>query len=104
MVRVVATMQTYTTRAAGLGSIVKVADRFGRSSEYELIGPSERHEARERVTLDSPVGHALLGARPGDYVRVTMSNGRQRRVRVMDVIPRSPGSLHAALEAGVAAA
>ena len=37
------------------------------------------------VTLASPVGTALWGARPGDVVRVELPNGRDRTLRVLDV-------------------
>ncbi len=83
--------------AAGPGSIVKVADRLGRNSVYELIARPDPADAREKVTLGSPVGRALLGARQGDYVNVTLANGRRRRVRVIDVTPMPRGPLHAAL-------
>jgi len=73
------------TAGAGLGSVVRVADRAGRTSEFQLVGRPAPDDVRERVTLASPTGEALLGARPGDYVRITLPNGRQRRVRVTDV-------------------
>ena len=69
---------------ARAGSVVRVADRAGRISEYELIERSET-AARERVTVSSPVGQALLGARPGELIPITFGNGRRRRVRVLDV-------------------
>ena len=78
---------------AGLGSAVTVADRVGRISTYELI---ERPERRLNVTPGSPVGKALLGARPGDYVRFVEPNGRHRRVRVLDVTPTPEGPANAA--------
>src|SRR3954468_22618706 len=56
---------------AGPGSIVTVSDRAGRTSEYELLGRPDPDAARQRVPVASPVGRALLGARPGDYVHVT---------------------------------
>ncbi len=89
---------------AGVGSIVTVSDRAGRTSEYELIERSDPEGARQKVTLGSPVGKALLGVRPGDYVRVALSNGRQRRVRVIDVAPGTLAPSHAALGRSAAAA
>jgi transcription elongation GreA/GreB family factor len=73
---------------AGPGSIVRVSDRAGRTSEYELLGRPDPDAARQRVPIASPVGRALLGARPGDYVHVTSPNGRRRRVRVTEVQSR----------------
>ena len=80
---------------AGIGSIVNVQDRGGRSTEYELVGRSLPEPRRSQVMLGSPTGKALLGARPGDVVRVTLPNGRSRRVRVINVTPTLAGSLRA---------
>jgi hypothetical protein len=80
---------------AGVGWIVKVADRAGRTTEYELVGPTEGEPVREHVSLASATGKALLGARPGDRVRVTHANGRQRRVRVVNVKPALTAGLRA---------
>jgi transcription elongation GreA/GreB family factor len=76
-----------TAGGAGLGSIVKVEDRAGRTLEYELVTAAAPEPKPLQATLDSPTGEALLGARPGDFVRVALPNGRTRRVRVRDVTP-----------------
>jgi transcription elongation GreA/GreB family factor len=82
---------------AGVGSIIRVADRFGRTLDYELVASPEETGAPEKVALGSRVGQALLGARPGDRVGITLGNGRRRRVRVLTVQPRALGSLRATL-------
>ena len=71
-------------RGARLGSIVEVVDRAGRRTQYELVSPAPGPYP-VAVTPESPTGRALWGARPGDAVRVTLSNGRERRVRVTSV-------------------
>ena len=73
------------SNAAGLGSIVKVEDRAGQMTEYELVGLTDQKPPPERVALASATGKALLGARPGDVLRIELPNGRQRRVRVTNV-------------------
>jgi transcription elongation factor GreA len=70
---------------AGLGSTVRVADDAGRTHEYELIGRRRQHSARHEITMASPVGQALRGARPGDVVHVALPSGRNRTLRVLDV-------------------
>ena len=69
---------------AAIGSIVRVADRNGRISEYELVSRPDA-TAPEPVPLASSVGQALSGALPGDDIQITLGNGRRRRVRVLDV-------------------
>jgi transcription elongation GreA/GreB family factor len=78
---------------AGIGSIVTVQDRRGGTTEYELVARSAPEPRRQQSALGSPTSTALLGARPGDYVRVTLPNGRQRRVRVTGVTPAPAGQL-----------
>jgi transcription elongation GreA/GreB family factor len=80
---------------AGVGAIVRVADRTGRVTEYELL---PRPDTRQRIAVGSPVGRALLGARPGDLIPITLPNGRRRRVRVLGVQRAEPVSLHSVLE------
>ena len=70
---------------AGLGSKVRVADEAGRATEYVLIGRRGEQSCRSEVTMASPVGKALWGARSGDLVHVTLPNGRARTLRVLDV-------------------
>lgn len=71
--------------AAGLGATVRVVDEEGRTTDYDLIGRRRQGSERREVTLASPVGKALWGARPGDVVRVELPNGRDRTLRVLDV-------------------
>jgi transcription elongation factor GreA len=67
---------------AGLGSTVRVSDDAGRESEY-----------RYAVTIASPVGEALWGARPGDVLTISLPAGRSRTVHVLDVIHASLATL-----------
>jgi transcription elongation GreA/GreB family factor len=95
-------LHNVATRGAGLGSIVRVADRAGRTSEYELVGRPDPAAARQKGILASQNGEALLGARPGDYVQVTLANGRQRRVRIVSITP--PDLLRAPFDSRAACA
>jgi transcription elongation factor GreA len=71
--------------AAGLGSIVRVTDATGRGFEYELIGRRGVDSTSRQVSLASPIGKALAGARPGDVAHVALPNGGVRELRVVDV-------------------
>jgi transcription elongation GreA/GreB family factor len=73
---------------AGLGSTVRVADDKGRTMEYHLIGRRSQDSERHEVTLASPVGKALWGARPGDVVQVRLPNGRDRTLASPDSTTR----------------
>jgi transcription elongation factor GreA len=71
--------------AAGLGALVRVVDDEGRTSEYEIVGRRSPTARRSEVTPASPVGEALIGARPGDAAQIRLPDGRRRTVRVLDV-------------------
>jgi transcription elongation factor GreA len=73
--------------AAGLGSSVLVEDEDGASARFVLIGRRSSESARHEITLASPVGKALKGARSGDTVEVELPSGRVRRLRVLEVEP-----------------
>jgi transcription elongation factor GreA len=76
-----------THGTAGLGSIVRVIDGAGRTTEYELVGRRAPDSHRHAVSLASPVGKALAGARRGDVVEAVLPSGRRRRLRVLRVEP-----------------
>jgi len=71
--------------AAGLGSRVEVADAAGRTTEYQLVGRRSSASPSHEVSLSSPVGRALAGARAGDVIHVRLPNGRERVVTVLAV-------------------
>jgi transcription elongation factor GreA len=79
-----------------LGCTVRVAGDGGRTAAYVLIGRRSDDSARHEVSSGSPVGRALLGARPGQLVRVELPDGRDRSLRILDV---TPGSIRAQMAA-----
>jgi transcription elongation factor GreA len=71
--------------AAGLGSKVEVADAAGRTAEYQLVGRRSSTSPADELSLSSPVGRALAGARAGDVIHVRLPNGRDRVLTVLAV-------------------
>ena len=67
----------------GLGSVVDVKDEFGKQT-FTIVGPAEVDVASGRISLESPVGKALLGHRNGESVDV-QSPGGPRRVKIVRV-------------------
>jgi transcription elongation factor GreA len=57
-----------------LGSKVKVKDELGETS-YTIVGPPEADPAKGLISLESPVGKALLGKAKGDKVKVSTPGG-----------------------------
>jgi transcription elongation factor GreA len=71
-----------TTDVVAFGSTVGVVDESsGRALEFTLVGPTEADLKSGRLSAESPVARALVGARAGDVVSVETPGG-QRRYRV----------------------
>ena len=69
--------------AAGLGSSIEVKDEFGKQT-FTIVGPAEVDVAAGRISLESPVGKALLGHNVGDEVEVQSPSG-SRKVRITGI-------------------
>jgi transcription elongation factor GreB len=54
---------------------VTVEDEDGALQRYQLVGPDEFDASAGRISVDSPVGRALLGRRLGDEVSVRRPKG-----------------------------
>jgi transcription elongation factor GreA len=64
---------------AGLGVAVTVRDvGSGRESTHTLVSAAESDPASGRLSIDSPLGRALAGARPGDEVAFEAPRGTRR--------------------------
>jgi transcription elongation factor GreA len=82
--------------AAGLGSVVTVADELGGTMEFVLVGRRTTDSKAGHVSLASPVGKALTGVRAGDVARVALPSGEIRVLSVLGVVPRSDATAEAA--------
>jgi transcription elongation factor GreA len=60
---------------AGIGSCVRVRDGSGDVAAYDLVGPVESDVDTGRLSVQAPVGRALVGRRPGDTVAVATPRG-----------------------------
>jgi transcription elongation factor GreA len=70
---------------AGVGQHVRLrVDGAPESIEYELVGVMEANPATRRMSVDSPIGRALLGGRAGDVV-VVETPGGMRSVEILAV-------------------
>ncbi|MGI9589987.1 MAG: transcription elongation factor GreB [Myxococcota bacterium] len=57
------------------GAWVALEDALGNRVEYRIVGPDEFDVAEGRISMDSPVGAALLGKQCGDEVTVRRPKG-----------------------------
>ena len=62
---------------AGLGSIVMVRDvESGDEWEYTLVDAVQADPMNDRISVQSPVGQALMGKEPGDQVEIQIPAGK----------------------------
>lgn len=62
----------------GLGSRVELEDLDeGGTLEYEIVVPEEVDGAQNRISLSSPLGHALIGKSSDDDIEVQTPKGKR---------------------------
>lgn len=64
------------TKTVQIGNLVKVYDEdFDEEVEYTIVGSTEVNMAENKISNESPLGKALLGAKKGDVVEVNAPAG-----------------------------
>ena len=64
------------TKTVQIGNIVKVLDvEFDEKIEYTIVGSTEVDLASNKISNESPLGSALLGARKNEVVEVNAPAG-----------------------------
>ena len=59
-----------------IGCRVKVLDmEFDEEMEFKIVGSTEANSLQNKISKESPVGHALLGKKAGDIVDVETQAG-----------------------------
>ncbi len=69
---------------ARLGSTVRVRHADGEEAEYILVSPAEADPRRGRISVESPIGRALVNGKKGDSVTAETPSGREQ-LTVFDV-------------------
>jgi transcription elongation factor GreA len=73
------------TDVVGFGSTVEVEDgASGRRTTYALVSPPEAAPAEGRLSFDSPVAKALVGARVGEERTLQTPRG-ERRLTIVSI-------------------
>lgn len=57
-----------------LGSVVKLKGEGGKTKEFRVVGTVEADPLKGKISDESPIGRALLGAKIGDKVEITLPN------------------------------
>ena len=65
-----------TTDRVSIGTAVKVKDlEDGNTYEYAIVGANEADPFQDRISIDSPVGAGLIGAKKGETVTINIPAG-----------------------------
>jgi transcription elongation factor GreA len=65
-----------------VGSQVAVTDDKGKNLKYTIVGSTEANPSENKLSNESPVGKALIGAKQGDTVTVVTPKGTQRKLTI----------------------
>ena len=64
------------TEKINIGSKVKILDvEFNEEMDYKIVGSTEANSLKGKISNESPVGRALIGAKVGDTVTVETEAG-----------------------------
>ena len=74
LLTVVTSPPTSTDRVY-FGAWVRLEDEAGEERIYRIVGPDESDAAQGWISLDAPMGRALMGKREGDEVMVRRPAG-----------------------------
>ena len=69
-----------------VGCKVKVYDmEFEEEMDFQLVGSTEANSLEGKISNESPVGKALIGAVVGEVVDVEMANGEIMQYKVLSI-------------------
>jgi transcription elongation factor GreA len=71
--------------AAGFGSHVAIADEEGERTSFRIVFPEFVDLGDEMISIASPLGRALIGARPGQRVKLGTPGGERAYV-VLEIV------------------
>lgn len=75
-----------STEFVGLGSRVILEDRgLRRVDTLELVSPAEADLEQRKISVESPVGAALVGHHVGEEVEVGLPTGKSSRYRILGI-------------------
>ena len=63
-------------KTVNVGTTVKLLDKeFKEEVEYQIVGSVEANVEKNKISNESPVGHALLGKKVGNIIKVDTPDG-----------------------------
>ena len=74
------------TEVVGVGAVVHVKDqKSGKSQKFRIVGAAEADPAEHRLSNESPIGKALIGASKNEIVTVETPRGPKKKLKVTKI-------------------
>ncbi len=68
-----------------LGTTVILKSEAGVQKTFRIVGPKETNPSQGRISMESPIGAALLNHKQGDVVTVELPHGTQKYT-ILDIM------------------
>jgi len=72
------------------GARVTLSDASGAQRTHRIVGPDEFDMGADYISMDAPLGRALLGRRLGDGIALELPRGNERFTILAIDYPNSP--------------
>jgi transcription elongation factor GreA len=74
------------TETVGVGAVVHVKDqKSGKSQKFRMVGAAEADPAEHKLSNESPIGKALIGAKKNEIVTVETPRGPKKKLKVTKI-------------------
>ena len=74
------------TEQVAVGALVHVKDqKSGKSQKFKLVGAAEADPSEHKLSNESPIGKALLGAKKNEVVTVETPRGPKKKLKVTKI-------------------
>lgn len=74
------------TKSVQVGNTVTIKDlEFDEELEYTIVGSTEVDLSQNKISNESPVGAALIGAKKGQTVEVTVPSGEIVKYKIVSI-------------------
>jgi len=74
------------TEVVGVGAVVHVKDqKSGKSQKFRIVGAAEADPSEHRLSNESPIGKALIGASKNEIVTVETPRGPKKKLKITKI-------------------
>ena len=74
------------TEVVGVGAVVHVKDqKSGKSQKFRIVGAAEADPSQHRLSNESPIGKALIGAAKNEIVTVETPRGPKKKLKITKI-------------------